>query len=89
MVERFFRDLTSLRVRAGIFKSVAELESAIGDYLRHHNARPKPFIWTAKAADILAKVTRARAALLKAQNLRRTTLAGGAAALPRQTRTFP
>ena len=68
MVERFFRDLTTRRVRAGIFKSVAELETAIGDYLRHHNTQPKPFIWTAKAADILAKVTRAKAALLKSQN---------------------
>ena len=68
MVERFFRDLTTRRVRAGIFKSVAELETAIGDYLRHHNAQPKPFIWTAKAADILAKVTRAKAALVKSQN---------------------
>jgi hypothetical protein len=25
-----------------------------------HNRHPKPFIWTAKASDILAKVTRAR-----------------------------
>lgn len=68
MVERFFRDLTTRRVRAGIFKSVAELETAIADYLRHHNLQPKPFIWTAKAADILAKVTRAKAALVKSQN---------------------
>lgn len=68
MVERFFRDLTTRRVRAGIFKSRAELEAAIADYLRQHNARPKPFIWTAKAADILAKVTRAKAALDKSQN---------------------
>ena len=68
MVERFFRDLTTRRVRAGIFKSVAELEAAIVDYLHHHNAQPKPFIWTAKAADILAKVSRAKAALLKSQN---------------------
>lgn len=68
MVERFFRDLTTRRVRAGIFKSLAELEAAITDYLRAHNARPKPFIWTAKAADILAKVTRAKTALVKSQN---------------------
>jgi transposase len=68
MVERFFRDLTTRRVRAGIFKSVAALEAAIGDYLRHHNTQPKPFIWTAKAADILAKVTRAKAALVKSQH---------------------
>ncbi|HVT43362.1 MAG TPA: IS630 family transposase, partial [Thermoanaerobaculia bacterium] len=32
-------------------------------YLDNHNDNPKPFIWTAKASDILAKVTRARAAL--------------------------
>jgi transposase len=68
MVERFFRDLTTRRVRAGIFKSVAELESTIVAYLRQHNAQPRPFIWTAKAADILAKVTRANATLLKSQN---------------------
>jgi hypothetical protein len=40
-------------VRAGIFKSVDELETAIADYLRHHNTKPEPFIWIAKAADIL------------------------------------
>jgi hypothetical protein len=57
-----------LRVRAGIFKSVADLEVAIADYLRHHNTQPKPFIWTAKAANILAKVTRAKPALVKSQN---------------------
>lgn len=68
MVERFFRDLTTRRVRAGVFKSLQELETAIADYLREHNARPKPFIWTAKAADILAKVTRAKIALHKSQN---------------------
>ena len=27
----------------------------------HYNENPKPFIWTAKAADILEKVKRARA----------------------------
>jgi len=55
-------------VRNGICTSVAQLEAAIADFLRLHNANPKPFIWTAKAADILAKVTRARAALLKVRN---------------------
>ncbi len=43
--------------------SVAELELAIDLYIADHNARPKPFIWTASASDILAKVTRAKAAL--------------------------
>ena len=65
MVERFFRDITHKRIRCGVFTSVAELERAINDYIAVHNAKPKPFIWTAKASDILAKVTRARAVLTK------------------------
>jgi len=65
MVERFFRDITDKRIRQGVFTSVPELEAAINDYIAVHNANPKPFIWTAKASDILAKVTRARAALNK------------------------
>jgi hypothetical protein len=36
---------------------------AIGDYIDKHNGQPKPFIWTAKASDILEKVKRARAEL--------------------------
>ena len=63
MVERFFRDLTENRLRRGVFRSVEELITAIFDYIDHHNDSPKPFIWTAKAADILEKVKRARAAL--------------------------
>ncbi|MDR2673588.1 MAG: IS630 family transposase [Opitutaceae bacterium] len=62
MVERFFRDLTVNRLRRGIFKSLDELHLAIDAYLAAHNRSPKPFIWTAKASDILAKVQRARAA---------------------------
>jgi DNA-binding helix-hairpin-helix protein with protein kinase domain len=33
---------------------------AIGDYIDKHNQNPKPFIWTAKASDILEKVKRAQ-----------------------------
>jgi len=68
MVERFFRAITEDRVRRGVFHSVPELEQAIYDYLDHHNLHPKPFIWTAKAADILEKVKRARAALDKVRS---------------------
>jgi hypothetical protein len=63
MVERFFRDLTQQRLRRGIFRDVADLIMAIGDYIDSHNDNPKPFVWTAKAADILEKVKRARATL--------------------------
>jgi transposase len=65
MVERFFRDVSENWIRRGVFHSVADLEKAIADYLVIHNQNPKPFIWTAKAADILQKVVRGRKALDK------------------------
>lgn len=46
MVERFFRDLTTNRIRRGVFTSVPDLELALHDYVRVHNRDPKPFIWT-------------------------------------------
>ena len=68
MVERFFRDLTVERLRNGVFRSVPELTKAIEDYVVHHNKNPKPFIWTAQAKDILAKVIRANRNLSGKQN---------------------
>jgi transposase len=65
VIERWFRDLTQNRIRNGVFRSVAELEQAIRDYIDHHNAHPKSFVWTKKAADIIEKVARARTALNK------------------------
>ena len=68
MVERFFRDLTHKRLRRGVFRDLEELILAIGDYIDRHNDNPKPFIWTARASDILEKVKRARRALHKRQS---------------------
>ena len=65
MIERWFRDITCNRIRNGVFRSVEQLEQAIRDYIDHHNANPKTFVWIKKAEDILEKVTRARAALNK------------------------
>ena len=62
-VERFFRDLTDKCVRRGVFHNVAELEQSIQNYIDEHNRQPKPYIWTAKARDILEKVKRAWYAL--------------------------
>jgi len=58
----FFRDLTEQRLRRGIFRDVEELIMA---WRLHRQAQrqPKPFVWTAKASDILEKVKRARAVL--------------------------
>lgn len=63
MVERFFRDISENRIKRDSFTTVPDLERAIRQYIEHHNKSPKPFIWTATADDILAKVTRAKAAL--------------------------
>jgi len=67
LVERWFRDLTDKRIRRGVFKSVPDLIAAIEAYIAHHNNNPKPFVWTAKAEDIIAKYRRAKAVLDKVQ----------------------
>jgi transposase len=63
LVERFFREITSKAIRRGVFHSVNDLIAAIEQYLRVHNDDPVPFVWTATAQEILAKVKRARVAL--------------------------
>jgi transposase len=68
MVERFFRDITTERLRRGVFTSVPELIGAIDEYIAHHNTNPKPFIWTKSARDILQKVIRANSRLSSKQN---------------------
>jgi transposase len=68
MVERFFRDITTERLRRGVFTSVPELVKAIDEYVAHHNKEPKPFIWTKSARDILQKVIRANSRLSSKQN---------------------
>ena len=60
MVERFFREITTKRLRRGVFHSIQDLVEAIEAYVATYNQSPSAFVWTAKAADILAKVTRAR-----------------------------
>lgn len=67
-VERWFRDLDTKALRRGSFASVPHLIAAIEDYLQAHNTEPTPFVWTATAESILAKVTRARRKLEEVVN---------------------
>ena len=60
MVERFFSELTTKRVRRGVFRSVKELEKAIRDFIEKHNENPKIFTWTKDADTILAKVAKCK-----------------------------
>jgi transposase len=62
-VEGFFAQLTNRRLRRGAFRSILELHRAIKDYLAHHNADPKPFVWTKPVDGIIDRVDRAKEAL--------------------------
>jgi transposase len=59
-VERWFGLITDRMIRRGTFRSVAELERAIYQWLATWNEQPQPFAWTATAAIILEKVRRCK-----------------------------
>jgi len=63
LVERWFRELTDKAIRRGVFHSVPDLIDAIETFLATHNNDPKPFVWTASADAILAKVNRCKSVL--------------------------
>ena len=63
LVERWFRELTEKALRRGVFGSVPDLITAVEAYLDATNDAPKPFVWTATAQSILAKVRRGRVTL--------------------------
>lgn len=65
LVERWFRELTDKALRRGIFHSVPDLVASIQEYIDAHNDDPRPYVWTATADSILAKVARGRIALRK------------------------
>lgn len=72
LVERWFRELTTKRLKRGSFASVPDLVAAIEDYIANHNTDPKPFLWTKTADDIIEKVRRGRVALEQASANSRT-----------------
>ncbi len=67
LVERWFGELTSKRVRRGVFFSVADLQQAIQKFLEAWNGDPKPFVWTATVDSILEKLSHCRQTLEQIQ----------------------
>ena len=61
LVERWFREITTKRIRRGVFHSVDDLGAAIDAYLHETNKHPKPFVWTASVEAILKKIARCKA----------------------------
>lgn len=58
LVERWFAALTEKQLRRGVHRSTQELETAIARYIAVANERPRPFVWTKPADEILASVAR-------------------------------
>ena len=67
LIERWFGELTSKRVRRGSFHSVGDLETAITEFLTAWNEHPKPFVWTATVESIKDKLSRCRQTLEQIQ----------------------
>ena len=57
-VEIWFNLITQQAIRRGTFSSVKELVSKIQQYADNYNRHPRPFVWTATADSILAKIER-------------------------------
>ena len=68
MVERWFREIITKRIRRGTFRSVRVLEQAIHSFIEAHNDDPTPFVWTADLKDILPKIARAHEKLAMVRN---------------------
>ncbi len=57
-VERWFALITNQAIRRGSFDSVTDLKRKISEFVEHYNQHPRPFMWTATAESILAKLER-------------------------------
>lgn len=57
-VEIWFNRITQQAIRRGTFRSVKELVEKIDAFVRSSNASARPFVWTATADSIFAKLQR-------------------------------
>ncbi|MHC5909281.1 IS630 family transposase [Streptomyces sp. S6] len=58
LVERWFAELTSKKLRRGVHRSVEALEADITDWIKDWNDNPRPFVWHKTADEILASLAR-------------------------------
>ena len=57
-VEIWFRRITQKAIRRGTFRSVPELVQKIDQFVHSSNTQARPFVWTATADSIFAKLQR-------------------------------
>jgi len=67
LIERWFRELTTKRIRRDSFPSVPDLIAAIEEFLEAWNENPKPFVWHATVESILSKLSGCRQTLEQIQ----------------------
>lgn len=58
LVERWFAELTSKKLRRGTHRSVRQLNADIRAWIDTWNEDPRPFVWTKTADDILESIAR-------------------------------
>jgi transposase len=58
LVERWFAELTTRKLRRGVHRTVTELNADIEDWVEHWNENPKPYVWTKTADEILHNLTK-------------------------------
>jgi transposase len=58
LVERWFAELTTKRLRRGAHRSVGALNADIRAWIETWNDDPKPFVWTKTADQILESIAR-------------------------------
>jgi putative transposase len=57
-VERWFALITQRAIRRGSFRSTKQLIARIDEFVQNYNRNSQPFLWTATADSILAKLQR-------------------------------
>ncbi|HEV8583564.1 MAG TPA: IS630 family transposase [Methylomirabilota bacterium] len=58
LVERWFAELTTKKLRRGSHRSVRQLNTDIRDWIETWNDNPRPFVWTKTADEILESIAR-------------------------------
>jgi len=67
LIEHWFGELTSKRVRRGSFESGEDLQNAITKFMAMWNEKPRPFVWTATVESIQQRLARCRQTLEQIQ----------------------
>lgn len=58
LVERWFGELTSKKLRRGAHRSVRQLNADIRHWIETWNQNPRPYVWTKTAEEILESIAR-------------------------------